>query len=305
MLNSALTGTPPLESVPLWGGHAGEAKPFLRWAGGKTWLLPLLEEHRPKEFGTFYEPFLGSGAVLLSIQASAKREASDLNPELINSFVMVRDQVSSLVAILKTYEYGEVQYLEARDRYNQLKRTKDASEVERAALFIYLNKSAFNGLYRENSKGEFNVPWGKRLMPPGNLEGLLQRASRNLRGDEVGEVGRAEFSVGGYESALRKASRGDWVYLDPPYVPLSKTSSFVGYTSDGFAASDQVALRDEAEAAVSRGAQILISNADTAEARSLYQGGPWRLVEVSVSRSVGAKKNTRKKVGELLVKSYE
>lgn len=293
----------PFGEASIWEAQSSEAKPFLRWAGGKGWLLPLLGAHAPREFETFYEPFLGSGAVLLSIPEDKKRRGSDLNVELINTFQIVRDNPKDLIRRLRLFGFSQSDYLDARAKFNTLKRSGGVSHVEKAALFIYLNKASFNGLYRENASGDFNVPWGKRESAPVNLEKLILGASTRLRGRDISS--QTEFEVGDYIQTLRKAGPGDWVYLDPPYSPLSGTANFVGYTAGGFAAQQQEILRDEAEAAVARGALVLLSNADTPEVRNLYSGEKWRHQEVAVSRSVGAMSSTRKKVPELLVKSYD
>lgn len=292
----------PLGEDSFWDAADGEVKPFLRWAGGKSWLLPLLKAHAPQNFECFYEPFLGGGAVLLSIPSEKKKIASDLNAELINAFLMVRDEPEDLISRLRLYGFSHTDYLDARTSFNNLKRDPDSSTLERAALFIYLNKTSFNGLYRENTVGDFNVPWGKREIAPANLENLIRTASKKLRGS--GSSSPTEFYVGDYKKILRMAGPGDWVYLDPPYSPVSDTANFVGYTADGFDSCQQEILRDEADAARERGVQVLLSNADTAEVRKLYAKQHWRLHKFNVSRSVGALSSTRKKVPELLIKSY-
>ena len=292
----------PLGEESFWDVRGSQVKPFLRWAGGKGWLLPLLTEQAPKHFESFHEPFLGSGAVLLSIPTGKKRYGSDLNAELINAFVIVRDSPNELISRLRSFGFTQSDYLQARSKFNELKKDRSASNVEKAALFIYLNKASFNGLYRENANGEFNVPWGKRESAPINLEVLISRASESFQGQ--GDSDQTQFTVGDYLQTLRKVGAGDWVYLDPPYSPVSETANFVGYTSRGFDASQQEILRDEAEAAAARGASILLSNADTPEVRNLYAGSEWNITEVAVTRSVGATSATRKKMPELLVKSY-
>lgn len=285
---------------------ADTAQPFLRWAGGKRWLLPHLRFHSPASYSRYLEPFLGSGAVLLSIPPSKYREASDLNPELVNSFTVVRDESSKLWSALLKFRYELDDYLAARQRFNALKAQDNGPSVEKAALFIYLNKTSFNGIYRENMAGEFNVPWGKISRPPLNLEESLLAASTQLSGGPEPTKGPpATLHVGGYQMLLGQASAEDWVYLDPPYVPLSKTSAFVSYTANGFGPEHQLELRDLAEQASVRGAKVLLSNSDTPEVRALYSGSPWKLIEVSAGRSIGASGNTRKKVGELLIKNYD
>lgn len=282
------------------------AQPFLRWAGGKRWLLPHLRFHSPANYLRYLEPFLGSGAVLLSIPTGKYREASDINAELVNCFTVVRDEPSKLWSELLNFRYGLEDYLAARERFNVLKAQKDGARIERAALFIYLNKTSFNGIYRENLAGGFNVPWGKITRPPLNLEDNLRAASTHLRGGSGQSKGSpAKLREGGYQSLLGEASSEDWVYLDPPYVPLSKTSAFVSYTSNGFGPDHQLELRELAEQASMRGAKLLVSNSDTPEVRALYSGPPWKFVEVSAGRSIGASGVTRKKVGELLIKNYD
>lgn len=293
----------PLGDDSIWDLPSVEAKPFLRWAGGKGWLLPLLREHTPQDFDTFHEPFLGSGAVLLSMPDEIKRRGSDLNRELINTFQVVRDRPDELISRIRSFKFARSDYLDARASFNALKTHDSSPALEKAALFIYLNKTSFNGLYRENARGDFNVPWGKREFAPVNLERLIQAASLKLRGRDSSS--RTEFEVGDYRQTLRNAGTGDWVYLDPPYSPASKTANFVGYTAGGFHAEQQKTLRDEAEAASARGVFILLSNADTPEVRELYSDDRWRLQEVSVARSVAAMSSSRKKAPEVLVKSYE
>jgi DNA adenine methylase len=281
-----------------------EPKPFLRWAGGKRWLVPHLHLYAPKDYDRYIEPFVGSGAVLFSIPRGKQRLASDANVELINVYETVRDNPLNLIGEIVQHGVELDDYLAARHRFNELKSDPDVSHVERAALFIYLNKTSFNGLYRENSSGQFNVPWGKLARPLGNIGPQIIAASDQLNGDASQNRTRVEFKSGDYRFTLSGAGEGDWVYLDPPYFPASKTSGFVGYTPGGFRYEDQVELSELVVAATHRGARVLLSNSDTPQVRDLYSHDLFTIKPVDVSRSVGASAHTRVKVGEVLVSNY-
>lgn len=279
-------------------------KPFLRWAGGKRWLVPQLHLYAPKDYNRYIEPFVGSGAVLFSIPLGKQRIASDANVELINAYEKVRDNPRELIEAISQHGVELEDYLAARNRFNELKSNPDVSHIERAALFIYLNKTSFNGLYRENSSGEFNVPWGKLSRPLGNIGSQIIAASGQLRGDASLNRNRVEFTSGDYRFTLSGAGEGDWVYLDPPYFPTSTTSNFVAYTPGGFRYEDQVELSKLIVAATHRGARVLLSNSDLPQVRNLYSLDLFTIKPVEVSRSVGASAHTRVKVGEVLVSNY-
>ena len=283
---------------------ASESKPFLRWVGGKRWLVPHLHMHAPEDYKRYIEPFVGSGAVLFSIPLNKQRLASDANVELINVYEAVRDRPAELAEAITQHGVELEDYLAARTKFNELKLDPNSAFIERAALFIYLNKTSFNGMYRENSSGEFNVPWGKLRRPLGNVRAQIHESSRQLSEDPASDVNRVEFVAGDYRLPLSTAGEGDWVYLDPPYLPASKTSNFVAYTSGGFSYDDQVELRDLVVAATNRGARILLSNSDVPQIRDLYSDELFTIKKIEVSRSVGASAQTRVKVGELLVSNY-
>ena len=281
------------------------SKPFLRWAGGKRWLVPHLRLHAPEKYSRYIEPFVGSGAVLLSVPVSKTRIASDVNVELINTFEIVRDRPHELLETLKSFGSEFVDYLSARSRFNLLKSEVANANVERAAHFVYLNKTSFNGLYRENASGEFNVPWGKLKQPLRNIEQQILEASIQLNGTSGERSTKVEFIAGDYIELVAKAEYDDWVYLDPPYSPLSKTANFVAYTSGGFGIQDQVQLRDSMISATQRGVKILMSNSDTPVIRDLYSSEMFKIQRVDVTRSVGAQGRTRVKAAEVLVSNYE
>lgn len=290
-------------AVHLWEDQDSPATPFLRWAGGKRWLIRHLEQLKPKSFGRYFEPFLGSGAVLLSVRGGHPRFGSDTNQELISTFCAVRDVPETVIAHLESFGTQEQDFLACREEFNGRVKGADEELARLAALFVYLNKTSFNGLYRVNSSGGFNVPWGRRENPLAGVADQIRLASRKLNGTE-GEDTRAEFDSVDYRSVLSEAAQQDWVFVDPPYVPVSKTAGFVGYTSEGFSDEDQVELRDLVAKAAARGVHVLLTNSDTPLARELYSGSEFRVREFPVFRAVGASVQSRANVKELVVVTY-
>lgn len=251
------------------------------------------------------EPFLGSGAVLLAVSPSIPRLGSDLNRDLINCFLAVRDAPEELLTLLSSFEFDEATYMAARERFNLLKNRAELFSLEKAALFVYLNRASFNSIYRENSSGKFNVPWNRKTDPPQGLDSQIRDAAARLRGENDPAYVEAALVHTSYEDILEDAGPGDWVFLDPPYVPISSTSHFVSYTQTGFSIEEQVKLRDAAQQASNKGAQVLLSNSSTEAVKELYSGKPWRCEEIEVRRSVGAQSASRKRVKELLVRNYD
>lgn len=270
------------------------AKPFLKWVGGKTQLLPEIQAHLPPApVRRYIEPFLGGGAVFFGLSALLNPESiwlSDMNAELICTYRAIRrapERVRALVAEHAT-RHGEEYYYQIRGLD-----PKDMTHLEVAARFIYLNKGCFNGVYRVNSKGQFNVPWNRKTtMPTPDIteasEAMSDRAS----------IWRGDFS----DAMSRAETADDFVYLDPPYVPLSPTASFTNYTAGGFGLAEQQRLADAYRAASRRGAKLMLSNSDTPLVRDLYDG--FKIVPVEARRSVNSKGAKRGPVGEVLVLNY-
>jgi DNA adenine methylase len=261
------------------------ATPFLKWAGGKTALLPELIKHVPPRLRRYHEPFVGGGALFF---ATAPRRAvlSDSNGELIHCWQQVRDDVSGVLDALAEHVYERAHF----ERVRAVDPMRLAP-AERAARFVYLNKTCFNGLWRVNRAGRFNVPFGRYRNPSFHDPALLIRASQALR--DV-EILRAPFEI-----ALQRTSPGDFVYLDPPYDPLSETASFTSYTPDAFRWEDQKRLAAACAALDNRGVRFLLSNSATPRIRDLYRRYEQRLVRAP--RHISCKGEGRGRVEELLV----
>lgn len=265
---------------------ADDVRPFLKWAGGKRQLLPELRKHVPASYGRYFEPFVGAGALFFALQP---RDAvlGDVNRRLVRTYKGVRDRVGDVVKRLRTYRHDRDFYYELREL--DVDRKTDAAV---AAWFIYLNKTGYNGLYRVNRDNRFNVPFGRYTNPGICQEDLLRACSATLA--------RAELREGDFEAAVRDARRGDFVYFDPPYVPLSATSSFTSYTSGGFGPEDQARLRDVAWRLRQRGVHVLLSNSSAPGVRDLYRD--FDVVEVAATRNVNSRARGRGAVAELLIR---
>jgi DNA adenine methylase len=264
-------------------------RPFLKWAGGKRQLLPELLAHAPGPPGsraTYYEPFLGGGALFFA-QRPRRAVLADVNERLIRTYRGVRNHVDDVIALLRRYPHDRAFFYGLRE-----KDIDPASDAEVAAWFIYLNRTGYNGLYRVNRSNRYNVPFGRYRNPTICDEPTLRACSAALAG--------ADLRVQDFEDVVRKARRGDFVYFDPPYVPLSATSSFTSYTSGGFGAGDQVRLRDAARRLKEKGVRVLLSNSSAPSVQALYEDG-FRKVEVPAARVVNSKAERRGAVVELLI----
>jgi DNA adenine methylase len=264
-----------------------EARPFLKWVGGKRRLLVDLEPHIPKALGTYHEPFVGGGALFFRL-AHRPSVLSDTNERLIRTYLGVRDEVEHVIDRLRRYPHDKDFFLRMRAR--PIDRAKTHAEV--AAWMIYLNKTGYNGLYRVNSKNLFNVPFGDYARPTICDAPLLRACSRALAG--------VELRVDSFERVLSRAKRGDFVYFDPPYVPLSASSSFTSYTSRGFDMREQVALRDVAATLRDRGVSVLLSNSAAPAVRELYREG-FHMHEVLAARAINSRGDRRGRIAELVL----
>lgn len=274
-------------------------RPFLKWVGGKARLIPQLEEHFPASYSKYYEPFVGGGAMFFSVNADIAH-INDMNSVLVSAYRHIRDNVDKLIveltALQEYYwsladiELKKEYYLEKRIEFNDLENTS----FEKTVLLIFLNKTCFNGMYRENSKGKFNVPFGKHNTPTICDAINLLNISNALK--------ETTITCSSYEHAIEGAGKGDFVYLDPPYHPLNPTSSFTAYQADGFTAEDQEKLRDKFAELAKRGCYVMLSNSDSPLINELYKD--FNIHKVYAGRSINATGTGRGKITEVLVTSY-
>jgi len=267
---------------------AAPARPFLKWAGGKTQLLAELLARVPSSFGRYHEPFVGSGALFFAIRAGARVKAclSDANGPLIEAYKAIRGDVDGVIAALGRHRNTETRFYRVR--------ALDPAELppaERAARLIYLNRTCFNGLYRENRSGRFNVPFGRYVRPRICNEANLRAVAHALRGVSIAQRG--------YATALRVAKPGDFVYFDPPYQPVSATASFTAYDRGGFGEADQRRLAEVFAELGSRGVRVMLSNSDTPLVRELYAA--FRVDRVWAARAINSRGDRRGKVPEVIV----
>lgn len=270
------------------------AEPILKWAGGKRELLPEITARAPSAFGRYHEPFLGGGAVFFHLEPS-NGSVNDVNPRLARFYRVVRDHPEALVEESRTHEHDEAYYYDARDAFNDLRRVESPSRdgrVREASLLLYLNRTGFNGLYRENADGEFNVPVGRYANPDWVQADRVRAASRVLSGIDV--------TCGDFASVVDVATAGDFVYLDPPYQPVSATADFTSYSAEGFDRDDQRRLRDVAVELDESGVHVVLSNsppvAELYEPRDAFDVG-----YVDASRAINSDADGRGDVAELLV----
>jgi DNA adenine methylase len=267
------------------------AKPFLKWAGGKKRLVRLLYDYVPRQFNIYHEPFLGSGALffyLYSLGRIKRAILSDINQELITTYTAVRDHVEEVLSLLRTYPHSRDFYYDIRD-----KDPSTLSPVETAARMIYLNKTCYNGLYRVNRQGKFNVPFGRYKSPKYYDPEALKSASKALQ--------KAELICTSFETVLDRASDGDFVYFDPPYVPSSPTARFVEYTPGGFDINKHILLKNVALELHSRNVHVLISNSDTKLVKDIYIDTCFNIELIQTVRSVSCKANTRGSTTEVVI----
>lgn len=277
----------PGRSQSSQGAIDGPRRPFVKWAGGKRQLLPQLKRYVPERYGRYFEPFVGGGALFFELRPNAA-VLTDVNARLIRTYRGVKNDVESVIELLRGCRHEEGFFYEQRDVDIDAK-----SDAEVAAWFIYLNKVGFNGLYRVNRKNRFNVPFGRHRNPTICDEETLRACSAALAG--------AELEVADFATAVAGAEAGDLVYFDPPYVPVSVTSSFTSYTSDRFDRAGQERLRDLALDLKGRGVHVLLSNSSAPLVRDLYQSG-FETIEVSATRLVNSKVTRRGAITELVIR---
>lgn len=273
-------------------------RPFLKWAGGKRQLIPeITANYLPAKYDTYYEPFLGGGAILFELQHN-KAVVNDSNSELINCYKVIRDSLYELMEDLKRHENNEKYYYDIRD-WDRIKNYNKKTTIQRASRIIFLNKTCYNGLFRVNSQGQFNVPFGRYKKPNILDEAVLKAVSHYLNNNDI------KILNGDFEDAVKDAKAGDFIYFDPPYDPVSNTASFTGYDVNGFNQDEQIRLKNTVDDLHKRGCKILLSNADTEFIFDLYNKD-YRIEKVYATRAINSNALKRGKVQEVLVmNNYE
>ena len=274
-------------------------KPFVKWAGGKRQLIPILNQNLPDSFGTYYEPFLGGGALLFHIltdKNGQKCSISDLNSDLVLAYTTIRDRIDSLIASLKNHEKNYQKNSESY--YYSIRESNPRSAIEKTSRLIFLNRTCFNGLYRVNSKGKFNVPLGKYSNPNIVNEENLRAVSHILQSSRI------SIKCRDFEAVLRDAKKGDLIYFDPPYQPVSATANFTSYTNKDFTYDDLTRLAELCLKLDSRGCNVLLSNSDSKEVAEVFAKNTWKITRIEANRSINS--NSKKRTGhfELLIKNY-
>jgi DNA adenine methylase len=265
---------------------SNKVKPFLKWAGGKRSLLPELLKFIPQKYNRYFEPFLGSGALFFAL-SSKKAYLSDLNRELVNAYKQVKNKARLVNAKLSKLRFSKATYL-------RLKKNKSGDCLSRAVRFMYLNKTCWNGLYRENKKGEFNVPIGKYKAPLICDKENLEKVNKVLK--------NAIISRNDFEVILRKARKGDLIYLDPPYVTGHSNNGFIEYNSKIFSWHDQKRLRKVVGVLHKKGCKIIMSNASHVVIRNLYKG--FKLHSVKRHSHIAGIVKNRKRITELIITNF-
>ena len=269
-----------------------KAKPFVKWAGGKRQLLPELRKRIPVSFNRYFEPMIGGGALFFDV-APGYGVLADVSEELMNAYVVIKEDVEELIEHLRRHEHSEEYFYRIRnvDRSDGFRHW---SNLERASRLLYLNKTCFNGLYRENSKGEFNTPFGNYKNPTIVDPENLRACSRLLQ--------TTALMLGSFENVLATAEQGDFVYFDPPYVPLNRTSSFTSYNKGGFGEETQIALAEVCRGLDAKGVRFMLSNSHTPFVLEHYKD--FLIEEVEASRAINSRSEKRGRIKEVLVRNY-
>lgn len=289
------------------------AKPFIKWAGGKSQLLDEIRKKYPEKIDRYCEPFVGGGAVLLDVLANFHPQEvliNDINAELVNTYLQIKTNAEELITILSAMQESfwskndanrKTMYLKKRERFNELKTSGEDCRLEMAALFIFLNKTCFNGLYRVNSKGKFNVPIGSYKKPPICDAGNLRTVSSLLQNVEIvcGDYSKCEYFI----------DSNTFVYIDPPYRPLTVTASFTSYSENEFGDEQQIELGKFIDEISAKGAKVVASNSDpknSNEADNFFDNlySQYSILRVSAKRMINSKGNSRGSINELLIYNF-
>ncbi len=270
--------------------------PVVKWVGGKRQLLDEILPLLPKRMTSYCEPFLGGGAVLFSIQP-AKAIVNDLNEDLINVYETIRDDVDGLIENLKKHENTSEYFYKIRDIDRNHEMYASLSKLEKASRLIFLNKTCFNGLFRVNSLGEFNSPFGYYKNPNIVNDAVLRAVSKYFNSKDI------SFYKEDFSETLKRVNRGGFVYLDPPYDPISDTASFTGYNKCGFDRKEQSRLKNSCDELNKRGIKFMLSNSSTEFICDLYKD--YKINKVNAKRAVNSDASKRGSVEEVIITNYE
>lgn len=266
--------------------------PFLKWAGGKRQLLIQIQDYLPKSFNTYIEPFVGAGALFFFLKPSPAI-LIDINAELINAYMVIKERPAELIQSLKKHIYEPKYFYSLRD-IDLSKEYSNWSAVERASRTIYLNRCCYNGLYRVNSTGHFNVPFGRHKNPKICDEANILAVNKLLQ--------NVQLHCQSFENCLNYAKTGDFIYFDPPYVPVSKTSNFTSYTQEDFHEEDQIKLKKIFDELHTRGCKCMLSNSKSDLIVNLYKD--FKIINLAAKRAINSVKTKRGVVQELLIINY-
>ncbi len=282
--NNSLLGDVAVSSAPV--------KPFIKWAGGKRDLLAQYGPYFPPKDSVrrYFEPFLGGGAVFFYLQLHPAF-LFDTNPWLVETYQVVRDQVEELISVLQHHQNNKEYFYDIRAQD-----PKELSAVERAARFIYLNRTCYNGLYRVNSRDQFNVPFGRYKNP-------IICDTRNMRAASQA-LQETQLEIADFEKVADLAGQGDFVYFDPPYAPLSATANFTSYTQNGFSAADQARLAEVFHRLNEKGCFVMLSNSNAPLIYDLYEGFGYYLVDIKARRAINSAPDKRGHIKELLITNF-
>lgn len=276
-----------------------EPKPFVKWVGGKRQLMQDLENNFPKQFTTYHEPFLGGGAVMFNLLTKKPQlscNVSDFNSDLILAYVTIRDKLEKLIESLenhsKNYHKNSTEY------YYDVRKQEPKQQIEKVSRLLFLNKTCFNGLYRVNKKGQFNVPLGRYTNPNIVNKENLTAVSKILQSKKI------KISCRDFEAVLGDAKKGDLVYFDPPYQPVSSTANFTSYTHRDFTEEDLERLAKLADQLHSKGCYVLLSNSNSKTVKDFFSKKHWKISSINVNRAINS--NAQKRTGhkEIIIKNY-
>jgi DNA adenine methylase len=275
-----------------------EPKPFVKWAGGKRQLMSELEKNFPTKFGTYLEPFLGGGAVMFDLLAknyNLKCNISDLNSDLVLAYVTIRDRLEKLIESLENHSKNY--HKDSTGYYYEVRNQEPKNQIEKVSRLLFLNKTCFNGLYRVNSKGKFNVPLGRYTNPNIVNKENLHAVSKTLQSSKI------KISCRDFSSIIKDAKKGDFVYFDPPYQPVSDTANFTSYTHRDFTEDDLERLADLANQLNSKGCNVMLSNSNSKTVKKLFSS-VWKIKEIKANRAINS--NSQKRTGhkEIIIKNY-